>query len=202
MKNGLSKIIDQQLFKLIDQLKATPQYSQFTSQLESIPEDYGKYVNQGLTYFLSFFPLILLAAMAIYFAMAQSTISDKRELLKQLVETSSLATEVSQYERSLIGRLKISSLNDMKAQINRLASMQGINSGDISVETFNTESIGGITKSKASLKISNLNTPDLMALLRVLAVNEKFKINSLNLKRTTDSISGQISLIHFGRQEG
>ncbi|MBC97674.1 MAG: hypothetical protein CME63_07990 [Halobacteriovoraceae bacterium] len=202
MKNGLSKIIDQQLFKFIDQLKATPQYSQFTSQLESIPEDYGKYVNQGLTYFLSFFPLILLAAMAIYFAMAQSTISDKRELLKQLVETSSLATEVSQYERSLIGRLKISSLNDMKAQINRLASMQGINSGDISVETFNTESIGGITKSKASLKISNLNTPDLMALLRVLAVNEKFKINSLNLKRTTDSISGQISLIHFGRQEG
>ncbi|MAF78823.1 MAG: hypothetical protein CME60_11720 [Halobacteriovoraceae bacterium] len=202
MKNGLSKIIDQQLFKLIDQLKATPQYSQFTSQLESIPEDYGKYVNQGLTYFLSFFPLILLAAMAIYFAMAQSTISDKRELLNQLVETSSLATEVSQYERSLIGRLKISSLNDMKAQINRLASMQGINSGDISVETFNTESIGGITKSKASLKISNLNTPDLMALLRVLAVNEKFKINSLNLKRTTDSISGQISLIHFGRQEG
>lgn len=202
MKNGLSKIIDQQLFKLIDQLKATPQYSQFTSQLESIPEDYGKYVNQGLTYFLSFFPLILLAAMAIYFAMAQSTISDKRELLNQLVETSSLATEVSQYERSLIGRLKISSLNDMKAQINRLASMQGINSGDISVETFNTESIGGITKSKASLKVSNLNTPDLMALLRVLAVNEKFKINSLNLKRTTDSISGQISLIHFGRQEG
>ena len=202
MKNGLSKIIDQQLFKLIDQLKATPQYSQFTSQLESIPEDYGKYVNQGLTYFLSFFPLILLAVMAIYFAMAQSTISDKRELLNQLVETSSLATEVSQYERSLIGRLKISSLNDMKAQINRLASMQGINSGDISVETFNTESIGGITKSKASLKISNLNTPDLMALLRVLAVNEKFKINSLNLKRTTDSISGQISLIHFGRQEG
>ena len=202
MKNSLSKIIDKQLFKWVDQLKATAQYSQFSSQLESIPEDYGKYVNQGLTYFLSFFPIIILAAMAIYFMIAQGTISDKRELLNQLIDTNSLSSEVQMYERSLVGRLKITSLNDMKNEVSRLAAQQGIEASSLSVETFNTETIGGLNKSKANLKVESLNTPSLIALLRVLAVNEKFKINNLSLKRTTDSISGNISLIHFGRIEG
>ncbi len=202
MKNSISKIIDKQLFKWVDQLKATPQYSQFSSQLESIPEDYGKYVNQGLTYFLSFFPIIILAAMGIYFMIAQGTISDKRDLLNQLIDTNSLSSEVQMYERSLVGRLKITSLNDMKNEVSRLAAQQGIEASSLSVETFNTETIGGLNKSKANLKVENLNTPSLIALLRVLAVNEKFKINNLSLKRTTDSISGNISLIHFGRIEG
>lgn len=202
MKNSLSKIIDKQLFKWVDQLKATAQYSQFSSQLESIPEDYGKYVNQGLTYFLSFFPIIILAAMGIYFMIAQGTISDKRELLNQLIDTNSLSSEVQMYERSLVGRLKITSLNDMKNEVSRLAAQQGIEASSLSVETFNTETIGGLNKSKANLKVESLNTPALIALLRVLAVNEKFKINNLSLKRTTDSISGNISLIHFGRIEG
>ncbi len=202
MKNSLSKIIDKQLFKWVDQLKATTQYSQFSSQLESIPEDYGKYVNQGLTYFLSFFPIIILAAMGIYFMIAQGTISDKRDLLNQLIDTNSLSSEVQMYERSLVGRLKITSLNDMKNEVSRLAAQQGIEASSLSVETFNTETIGGLNKSKANLKVENLNTPSLIALLRVLAVNEKFKINNLSLKRTTDSISGNISLIHFGRIEG
>jgi len=202
MKNSVSKIIDKQLFKWVDQLKATAQYSQLTSQLESIPEDYGKYVNQGLTYFLSFFPIIILAAMAIYFMIAQGTISDKRDLLNQLIDTNYLSSEVQMYERSLVGRLKITSLNDMKNEVSRLAASQGIEASSLSVETFNTETIGGLNKSKANLKVENLNTPSLIALLRVLAVNEKFKINNLSLKRTTDSISGNISLIHFGRIEG
>lgn len=202
MKNSISKLVDNQLFKWIDLLKSTPQYSQFSSQLESIPENYGKYVNQGLTYFLSFFPLIILFAMAIYFAIAQSKIEDKRELLNQLIDTSSLATEVSQYERTLVGKRSITNLNDMKKEINRIASQQGISANNVSVETFDTQSIGGISKSKANLKLDDLNTPSLIALLRVLSVNEKFKINSLDLNRTTNAISGNISLVHFGRQEG
>ncbi len=199
MKKSLSKIIDEKLFQGVDQLKSTPQYNQVSSQLETIPEEYGKYVNQLITYALSFFPLLILFIMAIYFMMAQSTISDKRELLEQLIDTNYLVSEASQYEKDLVGRLQITSLAEMKNEITRLAGQQGIDSASLSVESFDTQKIGGLNKSKAELKLSNLNTPELIALMRVLAVNEKFKIHNIDLKRTTDSISGNISLIHFGK---
>ncbi len=199
MKKSLSKIIDQKLFKGVDQLKSTPQYNQVSSQLESIPEEYGKYVNQFITYTLSFFPLFILLIMGIYFMIAQGRISEKRELLEQLIDTNYLASEANQYQKSLVGRLKITSLTEMKREIAQLAARQGIDDSSLSVESFNTQKIGDLNKSVADLKVKNLNTPDLISLLRVLAVNEKFKIHAIDLKRTTDSISGAISLVHFGK---
>ena len=200
MKKSISKIIDSQLFKWVDQLKSTPQYSQFSTQLEGIPEDYGKYVNQAITYTISFFPILILLAMTIYFAIAQSTISEKRELLDKLIETNTLATEAQMYEGELVGRLKISGLNEMKSEIAKIASAQGIEATSVSVETFDSQTVGSLAKSQATLKLRKLNTPELISLLRVLAVNEKFKISSIELKRTTDSVSGTLSLIYFAKE--
>lgn len=201
MKNSISKIIDKKLFEGVDQLKSTPQYNQVSAQLESIPEDYGKYINQLITYTLSFFPLVILLIMGIYFMLAQSTISDKRELLETLIETNSLSSEATQYEKSLVGKLNIAELPDMKNSLNRLARQQGIDPNSVSVETFNTQRIGGMNKSTANIRISNLKTPELIGLLRVLVVTEKFKVESIDLKRKNNSISGTISLLHFGKQE-
>jgi len=201
MKNSISQIIDKKLFEAIDQLKSTPQYNQISAQLESIPEEYGKYVNQFITYTLSFFPLLILFIMAIYFAMAQATLSDKRELLHTLIETNSLSSEAIQYEKSLVGKLNISDLATMKNMMNRLAGQQGINANSISVETFDTQLIGGMNKSISDIRIANLNTPQLISILRALAVTEKFKIQNIDLKRKNNSISGNISLLHFGKPE-
>jgi len=201
MKNSISKIIDNKLFEAVDQLKSTPQYNQVTAQLESIPEEYGKYINQLITYTLSFFPLIILFIMAIYFMIAQDKISDKRELLETLIETSSLSSEASQYERTLVGHLKIAELSDMKNTMNRLARQQGIDPNSISVETFDTQRIGEMNKSIANIRISNLKTPELIGLLRALVVSEKFKTENIDLKRINESITGSISVLHFGKPE-
>ncbi len=200
MKNSISKLIDSQLFKWVDRLKSTPQYAQFSSQLEGIPEDYGKFVNQGITYFISFFPFVILLAMGIYFGLAQSVITEKRELLEQLIETNTLAKEAEMYSGNLVGKLKISGLSEVKSEIARIASQQGIESSGVSVETFDAKTVGGLTKSQATIKINALKTPELISLLRVLAVNEKFKISNIELKRRSDSISGSLSLIYFAKE--
>lgn len=201
MKNNISKIIDNKLFVGVDQLKSTPQYNQVSAQLESVPEEYGKYINQLITYTISFFPLLILFVMAIYFMIAQSSISDKRELLKSLIETNSLSSEAIQYERSLVGRLNISELGDMKNILNRMVKQQGIDSNSISVESFDTQNIGTMKKSIATIKISTISTPDLISILRSLTVTEKFKIKSIDLNQKNNSISGKISLLHFGKPE-
>lgn len=201
MKNSISKIIDKKLFEGIDQLKSTPQYNQVSAQLEAIPEEYGKYINQLITYTLSFFPLLILFIMTIYFAIAQTKISDKRELLETLIETNSLSSEALQYERSLVGKVQISELGEMNSTINALASAQGINPKSISVESFDTQRIGTMNKSMADIRLSNLNTPELISILRALAVKGKFKIQNIDLLRKNNSISGNISLLHFGKPE-
>lgn len=201
MKKGPSQAIDEALFKSIDQLKSTPQYSQVANQLDGIPEEYGKYVNQGLTYLISFAPLGLLGILILYFWISHNSISNKKEILADLIEATNLSQKVGAYEKTILSSKAIDDLKPMKDLINSIASRQGIAASNVRVESFKSEFAGEVAKSISTLTLKNLDSPSLFAFMSDLVVSAKFNISNINLSSDSKKISGQLTLVHFGRRE-
>mgnify|MGYP000265272466 CR=1 FL=1 len=191
--------LDEATFKGVDSLKASPQFNQASAALEGLPDEAQKYINQGLTYLLSFAPLIIFLVVFIIAAMTRGQVADKEALIAEVDRYNAIVAETENVGGSLLGKTTLTNQSDLQRMIASLASSYQMKRDAIKVTNFSNQKYGNLVESEASLVFNGLSTPKFLAILDELAVKEKATFKRVNIKKVKDALQGELSFIHYSR---
>jgi hypothetical protein len=199
LKNFFHKL-DSAVFKLIDNVRGTPQYSQLANAIEGLPDEGQKAVNQGLTYFLSFLPILILLIVLLLNTFTRSRISEKEEIIENITQFNLLRTKSNQIGNDLIGQTPLNGENDLKAKLAQISGSYGLQRNDLDVISFESSKFGDLIQSKATIAFKGLSTPKLFGILDNFLVQERARLDQIKLSKRNASLTGEFSFLHYGRQ--
>lgn len=199
MKESIFQKMDEATFKGVDSLKSTPQFSQFASSIEGLPELGQKIVNQGLTYVISFFPLVFLLIGFISTCSMRSNIENREELLEKISTINSYEKKLTRYASELVAPIAILTETDLKAQLSSLAGSIGSSPNSLRVLDYGSEKFGELTETVAVISFKDLSTPKLTAVLDYFLVQQRAKLKEVKLKKTGKTLQGELRILHYSR---
>lgn len=199
MSKKLFHHIDENVFKGIDNIKGSPQFSQLSNSIEGLPEEVQKLVNQGLSYLLSFLPLIILFIFFLVNLSFRNDNAKKIEFINNVQEFNNLNSKISQVSRNLLGPKAYADQLALESTINSIQSGLNLSRDDLRVGKFESKNVGDMSEADVQLTFRNLSTPKLAALLERFAVGEKAIIKGIFLQKEGSKLEGSFSFLHYGR---
>lgn len=192
--------LDTATFKGVDQIKSTPQFSQLSNSIEGLPEEGQKVVNQGLTYLISFLPVLLLIIIFLVNASIRSSISEKEQLIEDISLFNELRVKSSEIGNNLVGRTPLNAQEDLSNKLRDVASSYGMSPTSLSVKDFESKTFGELIETEASVAFKELSTPKFVGLLDNFLVQEKARLLGIKVSKRNDTIDGEFTFTHYGRQ--
>lgn len=200
MLKKLFQSLDNAVFKSIDNIKGTPQFSQLANTIEGLPEEAQKVVNQGLTYLISFLPLLILAIILIFNGFTRARISEKEEIIANISQFNLLRAKSSQIGNNLIGLTALKEEADLKTKLSQITNSYGVPTETLDVVSFDNGQFGDLIQTKATITFKNLSTPKLIGVLDNFLVQERARLEAIKLSKGEKTLSGEFSFLHYGRQ--
>lgn len=191
---------DEATFKGVDQIKSTPQYNQVATSIEGLPDEGQKFVNQGLTYLLSFLPILILLILFFINSTIRSNISEKEELIKNIGAFNELRAKSTKIGDKLVGRNPLNGQGALKSKLSDISRSYALNANALKVEEFNNDRFGDLIQTQATVSFLEMSTPKFIGLLDAFLVQEKARLVDIKLKKKNDSLNGSFSFVHYGRQ--
>lgn len=200
MLKKLFQSIDTATFKGVDNLKSTPQFSQLSNSIEGLPEEGQKVVNQGLTYLISFLPVIVLLIVFFINSSIRSSIAEKEQLIEDIGLFNELRVKSTKVGNKLVGRTPLNGENDLKNKLRDIAASYGLQASALTVGDFANKQFGDLIQTEASVGFKELSTPKLFGLLDSFLVQEKARLIGIKVSKRNETINGEFSFTHYGRQ--
>ncbi len=201
MAKKVFHFLDEATFKGVDNLKSQPQFSQASTAMEGLPDEYQKWINQGLTYIISFFPILIFLIVLVFAALQRGETESREELIQEISKFNSLNSQINTLGNSLLGRTSLKDEAALRDVLKSFENDYNIKPGSLKVISFEPKSYGSLVEAKADIVFQGLSTPKVVALLEMLSVRENSKIYNLSLKKGKDVVKGEISFIHFSKIE-
>lgn len=196
----LFKKIDLAVFERIDKFKATPGYNGLQDFYNSLEEEQQR-LFKGVVVFLIF----LLPTMFICFMWWRN--SALEEDLKTRIALVAKANEIIGQREGLravgpaiLSPNPIDGESMMSSRLSNLLSSIGMDLAKFQVRNYEGNMISqSVMKSEADFSFTNVSTDELMNMFTALIQREKFRVQSVDIKRNADTnlLSGQFHGIHF-----
>lgn len=193
--------IDEATFKGVDNLKAQPQFAQASTALEGLPDEYQKWINQGMTYLLAFLPVLVFLVVLLVATLQRGETEKREDLIQEVSRFNSLNSQISSLGNSLLGRTTLRDKAALEDVLKSFESSYSINPGTIKVMSFEPSTHGNIIEARADIVFQGLSTPKFIALIEMLSIRENSKVFNISLKKGKDSVKGEISFTHFSRSQ-
>ena len=192
--------IDTATFKGVDSIKSTPQFSQLSNSIEGLPEEGQKIVNQGLTYLLSFLPVLILIVLFLINSAIRSNISEKEQLIENIGLFNELRSKSSKIGNNLVGRTPLNGENDLKNKLRDIAASYGLQGSSLTVKDFQNNQFGDLIQTDATVSFKELSTPKFVGLLDSFLVQEKARLSGIKVAKRNKTVNGEFTFTHYGRQ--
>jgi hypothetical protein len=199
MSNSLFKKMDEQTFKLVDNLKSSPQFNQASNSLEGLPDEYQKAANQGITYAVTLIPFLILLILFFVNLSVRGRISDKENIIKTIAEMNEAQGKVSRIGAKLVSSISLGNQSSLRSRLSGLSSQFGIGARSISLSDYSQSKAGNLNRTQATINFKKLSTQKLSALLQEFVVSKGVRVQSINLRKGEKTLSGAFSFYHFER---
>jgi len=199
MSKKIYQNIDELVFKGINQLKNHQQYNQLLQKIEGVSEDIQKYVYQGISYSISFFPIMILFVVFIFNSGVRGRISEKETVIEEIKKNIKLKNKITSVNSQLLGTIAINDENALKNKLSQVTRNYKLKNKSLSVLEVESEEKRGIIQAKGTILFEQLSTPKLIGVLTEFLVKEKAQIESLKVNKTKDKLKGEFSFSHFGK---
>ncbi len=202
IKNSLPlfKKIDQTIFQSIDKFKLTTNYTLLQDFYNGLEEEQQKVFKAFVILALFIIPISFLS----FLYWQNNTLKADLNMRVSMVEKSNEIIGQRQGMREVAPQIlslsPIDSSEMMTSRLSNLISSLGVDLSKIRVSDFNTTMISDSTmKSEAEFAFNNFSTDELMNTLIGMIQNEKFRIQSISIKRGPESnlLVGQFHAIHY-----
>ncbi len=199
MRESLFKKLDKAIFKAIDNLKLSPQFNQAASSLEGLPDEYQKVANQGITYLITAIPFLILLIFFIINLSVRSRITAKEELIEKIAQMNESQAKVSRIGDNLVSSMSLGSQTSLNKQLSDLSSQFSIESSALALKDYSQSASGSLKKTQATIRFKKLSTNKLSALLQEFVIKKGVRVQKINLKKGSETLSGEIEFYHFAR---
>ncbi len=198
-KSPLFKKIDSNIFASIDKFKTTSNYQPIQEFYNALDEDQQKWLKLGVVSSLFLLPTLLLG----FFWLQNSSLRSDLELRLGTVEK---INEILGQNRSLadaspmiLSQNPIDSQSMMTSRLGQVLA-GSIDLSKVQVTNFNSSSVtSNVYKAEADFRFSGLSTDQMVNMMTSLIQKEKFRIESLSVKRNAESnlLDGEFHAVHF-----
>jgi hypothetical protein len=199
-KFPLFKKIDRYVFESIDKFKQTPNYNMIQDFYNGFEEEQQKVVKGAIVLILVILPIIFLT----FLLWGNGRLNDDLEMRKSIVKEAQRIIGQNQGLRDVSPRIlsqnPIDSDSMMTSRLSNLLSSAGIDLAKIQISKFNSTSItSNIMRSEADFAFSNVSTDELMNIFTSMIQRDKFRIESVSIRRNSDSnlLQGRFHAVHF-----
>lgn len=200
-KNFFIKI-DEFIFQKIDQLKNDSSFQKLNEYLSGIEEDQQKIMAQVLTFSLILIPYLFVATLWWSNHKTKKNLEVKNQILEQIATLNGNRDTLNTVSSNYVSPTPINGREDLESKIVNMISTSGIEQTKVHVVNFSQLSTSNtISKVEAMINFRNFGTQDFSNFMRALVEQEKFKIKKIDLNKdsNTNLLSGEVSLLHMGK---
>lgn len=200
----LFKKIDRELFERIDKFKLTPGYNNIQDFYNGMEEEQQKVFKALVLLVLFTLPLLLLGFLTWQNNNVKQDLETRVSLISKANEIIGQRQSLRDVSPAVLSENPIDGESMMTSRLSNLLTTMSIDLSKIKVSNYNGELTGGsIMRSEADFQFNNLSTDELMNIFRTMIQREKFRIQSVDIKRNaeTNLLQGQFHAIHFGNAQ-
>jgi hypothetical protein len=200
-KNVFIKI-DEFIFQKLDFFKSDASFQRINELLFSLDEDQQKLFAQLLTFTLIIIPYLFV--MTLWWGNHKARVNQdvKSQILEQVSTLNGNKETLANISSTYLAPVAIQGQEDLDNKIRNLMSANSIEQSKVRVLNFTQVSTtSSIAKIEAILSFQNFGTLDFSNFVRTLVEQEKFKVLRISLikNKTTNLLSGEVSLMHLGK---
>lgn len=199
-KIPLFKKLDREVFNKIDKFKQTTNYNSLQDFYNGLEEDQQKLFKASGIVLIFALPLLLLGFLNWQNNSLRAELTEKVSILNKANEILGLKRSLQVSGPGLISDSPIDGESMMTSKISNMLSSAGIDLSKIKVSNYAGAPLSdSIMRSEADFAFAGISTDELMNIFTAMMQREKFKIESVDIKRNSSSnlLEGQFHAIHF-----
>lgn len=199
-KQPLFKKIDRSVFEQIDKFKLSPNYAQVQDFYNGLDEEQQKLFKAGVNAVLVLLPLLILGVLWWQNYQLREDLEVRATIMQKAQEIIGQKQSMSNVAPQILSQNPIDSAAMMTSRLSGVLSASGVDTAKVNVSNFSSSSISSnVMRSEADVAFSNLTTDELVNLFTSLIQREKFRIESVDIRRSADTnlLTGQFHAIHF-----
>lgn len=203
-KIPLFKKVDIAVFDRIDKFKLTPGYNNLQDFYNGLEEDQQKFFKAVVILLIFVLPLMLVTLIFWQNQSLRSDMETRMDLVSKANEVIGKRQSLRDVSPMVLSDNPIDGNSMMTSRLSNLLSSVGVDLSKIRVSGYeNVMSSDTIMRSEADFKFTGVSTDELMNIFSAMIQREKFKIESVAIKRNAQSnlLEGQFHAIHFGNAQ-
>lgn len=204
-KAPLFKKIDHALFERIDKFKLTPNYNSLQDFYNALEEDQQKVFKFIIIFLTVFIPFVFLTTLWYQNGQLKDDLKLRVSIVNKANEIIGQNQGLREVSPQVASQNPIDSSSMMTSRLSTLLSSMNIDLSKIQVNNFLSEmSTETFLKTEADINFSSLSTDELMNLFTAMLQREKFRIQSVDIKRNPDNnlLQGQFHAVHLSSVSG
>lgn len=199
-QSTIFKKIDREIFERIDKFKLTPSYNGLQDFYNGLEEEQQRLFKGAIIVVLFLIPLLLLGLLFWQNNALKEDLQTRIALVSKANEIIGQKKGLDQVSTNILSDNPIDGASMMTSRLSNLLSSAGMDLSKIQVSNYNNQMISdSIMRSEADFSFNNVSTDELMNVFTAMIAREKFRIQSVEIKRNaeTNLLQGQFHAIHF-----
>ena len=198
------KKIDRSVFERIDKFKLTPGYNNLQDFYNGLEEEQQKLFKAIVILMIFLLPTMILGLVWWQNNSLKDDLATRQALITKANEIIGQNQGLREVFPTVLSQNPIDGQDMMSSRMSNMLSAAGIELSKIQVKNYNGEMISSVVmKSEADFAFSNVTTEELMNTFVNMIQREKFRIQSVDIKRNNDTglLQGQFHAIHFSNAQ-
>lgn len=195
------KRIDRAVFERIDKFKLSPGYNNLQDFYNGLEEEQQKVFKAAIVFLIFFLPTVFLGLVVWQNNNLKADLDTRIALISKANEIIGQRQGLRDVSPNILSDNPIDGDSMMTSRLSNLLSGIGMDLSKLQVENYNGELTSGtIQRAEADFKFTNLSTDELMNIFTSMIQREKFRIQSVDIKRNneTNLLQGSFRAIHYG----
>jgi hypothetical protein len=199
---SIFKPVDELMFKFIDEIFALSFVRKLSEDLQTLPEDQQKIINQSLTFLILLVPFLIVFVLYLGNRDIRKTVDYKEQVLTMAQENQARRNELQFYGQGLLSGTDIPDQTAFQSLVNDIVRSRSLNPSNVNLTHFEQSAAGtSLVQSTAGLSFSELTTQDLTNLMLDLVSRHRVRFQALEIEKNQASkfLQGSFELLHFSR---
>lgn len=203
-KIPLFKKIDRAVFDRIDKFKLTPGYNNLQDFYNGLEEEPQKVFKAAIVFLIFFLPAVFLGLVVWQNNALKTDMETRIALISKANEIIGQRQGLTEVTPNILSDSPIDGDSMMSSRLSNLLSSVGVDLSKIQVENYAGDLVSGtIQKAEADFKFTNLSNDELMNVFTAMIQREKFRIQSVDIKRNSETnlLQGVFHAVHYGNAQ-
>jgi hypothetical protein len=201
---SIFKRVDKDIFERLDKFKLSPAYNNIQDFYNGLDEEQQKVFKAAIAGLIFFLPLLLLGLLYWSNASLRTNLENRMMIIQKANEIIGKRQSLRNIAPDVLASNPIDGQSMMTSRLSTILSSSGVDLSKIQVINYEGNMASEtVMRSEADFKFTNISTDELMNIFTAMIQMEKFRIESVEIKRNADTnlLQGAFHAIHLSNAE-